>query len=167
MYAASAVNADSPMSGADRADGAGGTAALPASGAIAPVVMEPQRGQRRRRANVLRDYSNLLVPKSQMVQGWPAEQAAVQWFVHLDEFNTLKPYSRSIASMLETAHRLGRSECVIFLRNRDYTVRFGSPMIQESMDTGRLRHVMRGFFPRRPESGHSETGLPVEEDSDA
>ena len=122
------------------------------------------RGRRRTRNMSTQDFRGLMVPKEDIGSRFATEVASIQWMCHLDEYNSYKAFSRSVTCALEQAYTSGRTDVTVDVNNREYTVHFGT-MVQESMHTGRLRHVMRGFFPLRPKNGHPETGLPVEVDS--
>ena len=122
-----------------------------------------RRVRRRLRAAEEPDYSGLTMPKQDIPGRFPGERACVQWMVHLDEYNSYKPYARDINNILETCYRRGRANAGVQVNDRLYNVRFVG-MVQESHDTGRLRHVIRTILPLRPESGHHDTGLPVEID---
>ena len=106
----------------------------------------------------------MTVKKEDIPAHFPRDHASIQWFVHLDEFNTYKAFSRTTSSRIEQSFRMGRTSISFDWKHREYTINFES-MLQENTHTSRLRHVMRGFFPISS-YGHKDTALPVEVDSD-
>ena len=142
------------------AEAGGGSADTDERPAMQISLTEPRGKRRARRLDEL-DYSNLDMPTVDIPNRFSGQRAYVQWFVHLDEYNTWKAFSRDVNSLLENGLILGAPESTIEVRWRVYTVNYAG-MVQKSKDTGRLRHVIRVFMPQRMQGGLPGTGLPVE-----